>query len=336
MNKKKLKNYLLQVLKVGFGVGIFAYFVASGRIDLVKVQHAFLHSRWTLLALLMAFGSIMACSTRWWLLIRSQGVEIGYLQGLKLVLIGWFFNVTIPGTISGDVVKVYYITKHSPDRKMAAGFSVLMDRLIGLMVLITVTFTAVLVNYSAIKAVPELKLLGQGVVIVFAGLCVALLLFYIRRNAEVSQRWPSFLKNMIEAFWAYRNEMDKVVIAVMLTVLNFCFTIMIYYSAMQALGESTIPLAQYFFLIPLGLFVMAIPIAPAGLGIGQGVFLKLFAWAYGSSVTVGADMTTIAQLVIISWAVVGMVVYILYRHEEHEPSPVMAVGENVIQSERSE
>src|SRR3990167_5078781 len=121
---------------------------------------------------------------------------------------------------------------------------------------------------------------------------------------------PLFLRHLFQAFWSYRKCLGVVGQAGFLTLLNFLANVIVYYSAVRALGEFSLPISYFFFLLPLGMFVMVLPIAPAGLGIGQGVFLKLFEWSYGKPVTVGADMVTIVQMMTVCWALVGLGVYI--------------------------
>jgi len=54
--------------------------------------------------------------------------------------------------------------------------------------------------------------------------------------------------------------------------------------------ELGIPLVSYFILVPLGLMVTAVPISPAGLGVGQVAFLALFQMA---GTTQGANLFTL-------------------------------------------
>ena len=320
MNRKKCKSLILQFLKIGFGVAIFTYFVFSGKVNLAKVWDTLFCSLWVPLILSLQLGSITLCTLRWWVLVRSQKIEISFLRTLKLVFIGWFFNVTIPGTISGDVMKVYYIAKGEKN-KISAGFSVLMDRFIGLVILVMLTFLFVLLNYSFVQSIPELKAIGWSVGVAFVFFCFFLLFFISRKNAKISSRWPLFLRNLLEAFWAYRGALDKLFIASFMTVLNWLCTVLAYYCAARALGENVLSLSSYFFLIPVGLFVMTIPISPAGVGVGQGIFLTLFSWAYGKTVMVGAEMVTLVQLLIVFWAIIGFFIYITHREKISSDSP---------------
>lgn len=319
MLKKKFWNIFIQILKPLFALAIFVALAVAGKIDFLKIREALLHSPWILFSVVMGGGTLLITALRWWLLIGSQGIQLSFSKAFRLVLVGQFFNVIIPGTISGDIVKAYYISRDE-EKKMVAGFSVLMDRLIGLFVLIGVTCGAVLINISRLMT-PELKTLGTTIVILSIFSCLGILFFLLKRDIALPSFAPSLFHRVIEVVWAYRHHRRILFAAAVLTVFNYAVNVFLFYGVAQSLGEATLTLSHYFFLIPVGLFVMAIPIAPAGLGVGQGVFLKLFEWAYGRPVTIGADMVTLGQMVIALWAMIGGIAYLFYKQKRWVPVP---------------
>jgi len=319
MSKKNLGNVFIQALKLSFAVGIFVWFVASGKIDFLKIKEALFHSPWILFSVAMGFGTLLITALRWWLLVSSQGIGVSFLKAAQLVFVGQFFNILIPGTISGDVVKAYYISR-GEEKKMVAGFSVLMDRLIGLFVLVGVTCIAVLANISSLMA-PELKTVGTSIFVLASVSFLGILFFLFKQNMTLPSFVPSLFHRVMEVTWAYRHHRRVLLGAAVLTVFNYIVNVFLFYGVAQSLGENYLTVSHYFFLIPVGLFVMAIPIAPAGLGVGQGVFLKLFEWAYQKPVTIGADMVTLGQMVIALWAMIGGVVYLFYRQKKGVVAP---------------
>jgi uncharacterized protein (TIRG00374 family) len=69
---------------------------------------------------------------RWWLLLRTQGIFIRFWAALRLYLLGWFYNNVMPGSVGGDLIRIWYVTKHT-EKKFEAGLSVFVDRVIGLL-----------------------------------------------------------------------------------------------------------------------------------------------------------------------------------------------------------
>ena len=157
--KKGIYSFLLSFLKIGFAVGIFVYLLKSGKVDFQKIRAALSDAPWILFSLLGMGVSLALTTWRWRLLLVSQGVPVSFKKSLKLVFIGHFFNIVIPGSVSGDIVKAYYISKGEKN-KLITTLSVMMDRFIGLVSLLVIAFFAVLLNYSFIQSVPPLKVLS--------------------------------------------------------------------------------------------------------------------------------------------------------------------------------
>ena len=68
---------------------------------------------------------------RWWLLLRGQSVFIGLWMAVKLHFLGLFYNNIMPSSIGGDLLRAWYVAKHT-DRKLQAVLSVFVDRVLGL------------------------------------------------------------------------------------------------------------------------------------------------------------------------------------------------------------
>ena len=69
---------------------------------------------------------------RWWLLLRIQSIFIGIWVAVKLYFLGWFYNNFMPSSVGGDLVRAWYITKHT-NKRFEAVLSVFADRAIGLL-----------------------------------------------------------------------------------------------------------------------------------------------------------------------------------------------------------
>jgi uncharacterized protein (TIRG00374 family) len=80
---------------------------------------------------IFVFSQILV-GLRWWLLLRTQSVFIGFWAAVRLHYLGLFYNNFMPGSVGGDLIRAWYVTKHSNQRFKAA-LSVFVDRLIGLL-----------------------------------------------------------------------------------------------------------------------------------------------------------------------------------------------------------
>ncbi len=69
---------------------------------------------------------------RWWLLLRSQSVFINLWVAVRLYFLGWFYNNFMPSSVGGDLIRAWYVTRHT-EKRFEAALSVFVDRAIGLL-----------------------------------------------------------------------------------------------------------------------------------------------------------------------------------------------------------
>jgi uncharacterized membrane protein YbhN (UPF0104 family) len=86
----------------------------------------------------------------------------------------------------------------------------------------------------------------------------------------------------------------------------------------EALGDLHLSLIGLYIVVPLGLLVTAVPVAPAGVGTGNVAFLYLFQLIQSQR---GADVFSLAALTNILIGAVGGLIY--FRFRSHEPAPVL-------------
>ena len=70
---------------------------------------------------------------RWRLLLKVLAIDLKFFTGLKLHMLGLFYNNCLPSSVGGDLLRAWYVTKHaSEDKRFEAGLSVFVDRAGGL------------------------------------------------------------------------------------------------------------------------------------------------------------------------------------------------------------
>ncbi len=62
---------------------------------------------------------------------EPRGFTSKYAAAIRLFFLGLFYNNLMPGSVGGDLVKAWYVTKHT-DKRLEGVLSVFMDRVIGL------------------------------------------------------------------------------------------------------------------------------------------------------------------------------------------------------------
>jgi len=132
-NPKKIASFLLKLSITG---GAIAYVAAQ--IDINQLTSTFLSANllWLLGAFIAFNLSKILSSVRLSLYYQTLNVSLNQREHLLLYYIGMFYNLFLPGGISGDGYKIYLLNKkfHSGFKPLTA--ATLLDRLSGLAALL--------------------------------------------------------------------------------------------------------------------------------------------------------------------------------------------------------
>src|SRR5213078_4216505 len=84
-------------------------------------------------------------AARWRIFARQLGVERSLPHLTGIYFIGMYFNLFLPTSVGGDVVRAFYLNARS-GKKLRAVAAVLLDRINGLVVLVALACVAVLAS----------------------------------------------------------------------------------------------------------------------------------------------------------------------------------------------
>ena len=116
------------------------------------------------LSFLIFLPTIILQAARLVLMLRAQGISVGFWKSLKLSCTGNFFSHFVPaGLVGGDLVKAYYVAQHTPQKTEAVA-AVVLDRLFGLLGFVT---------FAAVGAAIKLNEGSTGVVYLLVALFIA-------------------------------------------------------------------------------------------------------------------------------------------------------------------
>jgi uncharacterized membrane protein YbhN (UPF0104 family) len=133
--KIKIPSYIKVLLKLGITAAAL-YFVIR-KIDVGLVGSTIGTSNfWYLMgALLLFILSKAVSSVRLNRYLRAIGIAITERSNMKLYLLGMYYNLFLPGGIGGDGYKIYYLNKRYDVKTSRIFWSVMMDRVMGLLAL---------------------------------------------------------------------------------------------------------------------------------------------------------------------------------------------------------
>jgi len=98
-------------------------------------------------AVLFGIAVNLISTFKWYLLTRSQAINTGYWRLFVYYVVGQFYNMFLPTSVGGDVVRSYQLGKHS-GRQADALASVFVERYTGVLTLLVVAAMAGLTQLS--------------------------------------------------------------------------------------------------------------------------------------------------------------------------------------------
>lgn len=321
------KSILKTLLKIAFVLGLLYFLSQKGFLSLQQTQRAF--TRWQdFLPAVAAMTVAMSLGiVRWQLLLQAQGMRLAWVRVIQLSLIGNFFNIALPGAVSGDFVKAFYVGKEVSGQRARAFGSILFDRVAGLSALVLVSASALVLGLSQFRHSPLLA--GTRFFVVTAAACVVVFyayLFLVREHHDpvlkllraLETRLPraGSLVRIYEGLRHYHNHRWVVLQVLAISVVIHLLVGWACHRFGMALDAGELPLLALYVIVPLGLLVTAVPIAPGGIGTGNLAFAVLFNFLGSQR---GGDIYTLFALVNLAIGAIGGIVYLRFRG--HEPAP---------------
>ncbi len=265
----------------------------------------------------LAFGAaLLLISVRWRMLLKIQDVKVSLWEVTRLTFLGQFFNAIVPGTVGGDLVKAYYVAKHTP-KVAAIVVSIFVDRLLGLVELTLMAGAMLgLLLLGGRRSFEEFRLPAICVAVILvavAGMLTFLLSKRFRRALHLDKlyrRMPiaHHIAAAGDAALLYRQRLGTMAWAVGVSVLSH----LAFVGFVALMGASlSIPVGpmEYFLYVPLIYIIGAIPLTPGGVGWVENWYLRFF-----SSPACGAStvlvLALLARLVPMIWSLPGAIVYV--------------------------
>ena len=326
------KQRAILVLKFTFIAGLLYFLAKKGFISVQATQQAL--QQWQIILPVVCALLFTTCLgvIRWRWLLEAQGIELPFFRTMQLSLIGNFFNIALPGAVSGDFVKVFYVGNEAKVQKTRALGSILFDRVAGLSALVLVSSGALIANYEAYANTPLLKAIQVLVEIAAASVLFFYgYLFCVREHHDPLLRFLRWIQTKIsktatltrvyESLRHYHNHRVTVIKVLFISVFIHLIVGWSCLHLAYALGETQISLLSLYVILGMGLLITAIPIAPGGIGTGNVAFLYLF-HLIGSER--GADVYSLMALINLFIGAMGGLVYLRFRTQEAAPDMALS------------
>ena len=328
VKKKKIPSWGWTLIRLSVVAVIFIFLFKSGQLD-SKNLGAVLSNPAPFLTgvLLLIIGGAVAV-VRWQKLLEVQEIVVPYWDAIRLTFIGFFFSTVIPGAVTGDVVKAYYVVR-GRKKKAEAVVTILLDRVIGMYTMVVVAIVVILLGWVTTMTGAEEELRNDKKVWAVALFMWAIFLvmtaaFIIASSTKLRESrligwflekvpFKETVRSLYEAAYLYGRHPREFLMALLY---SFIAQGPLYGGILfmaRTVHTEGITLGGYLFIFPVGLIVNALPILPGGLGQGEAAFEWLFGLFHSDR---GAEVALLFHIAIIIIAIgIGGFFYLLGKKE---------------------
>lgn len=302
-------------------VGAVLWFLSKkDLISMTAVKTAFSQWNWVLPGVVVLLINSFLAAYRWQILLSVQGLHVAPLRTLQLSYIGNFFNIALPGAVSGDLVKAYYVSHELQGSRAKAFGTILFDRIVGTSALVLVSVTALMIEFD--RFIGTAVLSGVKAFVIAAGLAVVAFYSYLLLVKEshdpilkLLMQVESRVKkadSLVKIYLGVRDfHSHRLAIAKTLG-LSFLIHLSSGYACIcfaRALGE-ILPSSGQYVVVPLGLLVTAVPVLPGGVGTGHAAFSFFYHLLESQR---GADVFTFFVMTQLLIGLLGGLVYLQFK-----------------------
>lgn len=349
VNKKSnIKRYVLSAAR--FGVAALAMYLAFRNqdwLDTWEKTKGLLHPASfsiLMLSFLFLFINQLIVASRWYLLLRLRDIDIGISAAIKLTFVGFFYNNFLPGSVGGDVLRAWYVTKHTP-KQLEAAISVFVDRAIGLVGLLLSAVVAFMLfpkrgeagrQLAAAMNFQDLWTKYRLIVVLILGAIASLFIFmailpktrrllWLCYNYIVTTGRHMFIK-ISQAVLLYCRRPFWMIALIGMTL--FCQTLFIF--GLWLVGRELgirVDFAYYLVFIPVSWVIGMVPVSIGGVGVMEGT-LKILFPLVGVKESLAGILALCQRLAFWVVALPGMFVHIAGSHVPAEFSVDSEAGIN--------
>jgi len=245
-----------------------------------------------------------AAAFRWRLILADNKVAFSFWNAYTAYLVGAFYNVLLPGVTGGDAVRIERCVRQTKCRLGTATTSVLLERTGGLFTVLSIALFVYLLfpaTLSSLLITEETSVVKTAATI---GIILVAAMVFGRRvwlkwlPHEDARGILGFIRSAVQTLINLRGRTLGVVF--ILTLLFQSTDIVVAFLLAQAIGL-TVPLIEFFAIIPLVYLVTFLPISLGGLGVREGILVFLLA-RFGVATS---DAVTLSFLVYLGLVVVA-------------------------------
>jgi uncharacterized protein (TIRG00374 family) len=295
--------------------------------------------RWLLAAFLVYAPTLLIVSWRWRLLLGAHGVFLKFWRVFELNMIGQFFSAFLVGTTGGDVVKIFYVARNVPAKKAAVGFTVIVDRVIGMVAMLVLGVALSFTQLSLLMSTHFTRaftgtfyLFAVGGAVASIGATIAPL--FLKRPAirALLEKLPfaSRVSKVLAAYEVTARSFGRNLIALIVSIPSQLCILLLGYCIVCAMHITPVPpLLAFCSIMTIVNMLIALPVSMNGVGVRELLF-KSFLGLLGIDGNTAVTFSLTFFVLNLAWSLLGGAFYHLYRHETHTPAPHVSEDQPIL------
>ncbi|MCA9273306.1 MAG: flippase-like domain-containing protein [Phycisphaerales bacterium] len=309
-SKRSWVKPALIAVKLLISFGLLYFLISSANINFDELRDTLAKTDplYVFLAFLTPYLGFYMTSLRWKGLLEVQGAKIRQPILFKSCMVAVFFNQIMPSTIGGDVIRMYDSWKAGATRAVSIS-TIVVDRVLGLFAL---AIFAVLGLFFVQGDFSEAQYVPLAVIAVAMGLggFIALVFSPFRVMVNLARAiytklpgpFGKFFGKVDKAVEPFRGRHGSLIRALVISLLLQLNVVLLHYLLSLAIGIE-LGFFDYFYVVPVALFVMLIPISINGIGVRESMFVFLL----GTMGVAKADALVLSLLVFAVFLVHGLI-----------------------------
>lgn len=311
------KGFILKLI-----ITILGFLLAINSIDIESIKNISISTDrrfflFFLCALLFNILNVLLSTIR---LDIISDKSIKFVTLLKINFIGIFFNLFLPSTVGGDVVRAKYMSDIKLNKSIGTSI-ILLDRFIGVMALyfFALCTTAYMYLSNSIENDYRILFIMGFFGFLLSGMCIFIILFdKNEKNLQNNQILNKVLFLKLNNFIAHINQTRKVSMwkLCQIFIVSLIFHInssWIVYLVSQSINLN-IELVIFIVVMPVANLLLMIPISINGLGLRDYIYIEL----YGKFIS-NPNLILLAPftyLLFLATGSIGGVIYLLKKKDK--------------------
>jgi uncharacterized membrane protein YbhN (UPF0104 family) len=283
---------LITALKLALAVALVAGLFHYEVIDAGQLIGVLSDPAKSVPSLAMLFAAFILGGVRWYLILRTFGIFLGLRSVFEIYAIGTFFNGFLPGATGGDVMRVVYVLRSVPKRKLRTVASVFADRVVGLYGLLMMSMGLIALRSDTVFGSAETRLFGLGLVAMFGAITlggtVLLLAANALRSSDLARTWQGgtgwrrLARMSLELVLTFRNALPVLGASVLISLMMSGLIVGSVVWLATSYGAAGLDSLEFACAAALASLAGAVPLTPGGIGLAEGAFAYICALWVGA------------------------------------------------------